>query len=118
MSTTAGRNRAAFATASLPLAASATTSMSVLVGEQQPEAGADHRLIVGDEDARCSSRAALDREPRAQDEAAAVRAPGGHLAAVELDPLADADEAVAEPVAAGGPAPVVAHLDAARSPGP
>ena len=37
--------------------------------------------------------------------------PGGHLAAVDLDPLADADEAVAEAVARPSARAVVAHLD-------
>ncbi len=51
ISTTVGWKRAALATASSPLLASATTSMSVLAREQHAEAGADHRLVVGDEDA-------------------------------------------------------------------
>ena len=71
----------------------------LLVGEQHPEAGADHRLVVGDEHADRHAPVAAEREARAEDEAAAVAAPGGHLAAVDLDALADADEPVAEAVA-------------------
>ena len=70
ISTTVGSKRAAWATASRPLLASATTSMSGLVGEQHAEAGAHHRLVVGDEDADLIG-ARLERQPGAQDEAAA-----------------------------------------------
>ena len=44
-----------------------------LVGQQHAEAGADHRLVVGDEDADASSPVAVEREARAEEEAAAVR---------------------------------------------
>ena len=60
-----------------------------------------------------SGRRVLSRKPPP------VAAPARHLAAVDLDPLADADEAVAEAVARRGAVAVVAHLDlqlvAARS---
>ena len=59
ISTTVGRKRAAFSTASSPLLASATTSMSSLAGEQHAEAGADHRLVVGYEDADRHRRLAV-----------------------------------------------------------
>ena len=45
---------------------------------------------------------AAEREARAEDEAASGRRSGGHLAAVDLDTLADADEPVAEAVARRG----------------
>ena len=52
----------------------------------------------------CSSAVAVEREARAEDEAAAGRGARGHLAAVDLDALADADEPVAEAVARRGAA--------------
>ena len=66
---TVGWKRAALATASSPLLASATTSMSGLPREQHAEPGAHHRLVVGDEDAdahrasRVSGRRVLSRKP-------------------------------------------------------
>src|SRR5205823_10347388 len=45
------------------------------------------------------------------DEAAPVGAPGAHLAAVDLDAFADADEPVAETVARRAALAVVAYLD-------
>ena len=51
------------------------------------------------------------REPGGEHEAALGGAAGGHLAAVDLDPLAHAHEPAAAAVTAGRPA-VVAHLDA------
>ena len=42
----------------------------LLAGEQHAEAGADHRLVVGDEDADPHRRSPLEREARAEDEAA------------------------------------------------
>src|SRR5205823_14268367 len=52
-----------------------------------------------------------DGKARAEDEAASVFRPCGHLAAVDLDALADADEAVAEAVARRGADAVVADLE-------
>ena len=60
-----------------------------------------------------SSPVTVEREARAEDEAALGRAARGHLAAVDLDALADADEAVAEAVARRAASAVVADLDAA-----
>ena len=94
ISTTVGLKRAACWTASRPLRASATTSMSGSRGEQHAEAGADHRLVVGDEHADHASLPG-QRQAGGEPEAAAVRGAGGHLAAVELHALADADEPVA-----------------------
>ena len=71
----------------------------LLAGEQHAEAGADHRLVVGDEDADRHRPVAAEREARAEDEAAPGARARGHLAAVDLDALADADEPVAEAVA-------------------
>src|SRR6185436_2748201 len=51
---------------------------------------------------------------RAEDEAASVHRLCLHLAAVQLDPLANTDEAVAEAVARGGADPVVAYLELER----
>ena len=51
MRTTSGRERAASAIASPPSPASPTTSMSGSRGEDQPEAGADQHLVVGEQDA-------------------------------------------------------------------
>ena len=59
---------------------------------------------------------AAEREARAEDEAAPVCRSCGHLAAVDLDALADADEPVAEAVARRGAGAVVAHLDLAPRP--
>ena len=73
----------------------------LLAGEQHAKAGAHHRLVVGDEHADAHGRLP-QRKARAEDEAAAGRRAGGHLAAVDLHALADADEAVAEAVAPGG----------------
>ena len=78
-----------------------------LAGQQEPEARADHRLIVGDEDRGSSQRRGAWRarsRRRSTD-------PAAHRAAVDLHPLADADEPVAEPVVGRGAATVVAHLD-------
>ena len=83
----------------------------LLAGEQHAEAGANHRLVVGDEDADRHRRLAHDRQPRREDEPAAVRGAGGHLAAEDLHALADADEPVAEPVARRDAVAVVADLD-------
>ncbi len=79
--------------------------------QQHPEARANHRLVVRDEDADRSSRLALQREPCTEDEAAAVYGARGHLTAAQLDPLADSDKSVAETVAARRAAAVVAHVD-------
>ena len=49
ISTTCGWNRAAWAIASSPLAASATTSMSGSSASSIRKPGADHRLVVDDE---------------------------------------------------------------------
>src|SRR5207244_6976856 len=58
-----------------------------------------------------SSSVGAEREARAEDEAAPVRAPGAHLAAVDFYALADADEPVAETVARRAALAVVAYLD-------
>ena len=52
ISTTSGRARRASSTASAPSAASPTTSMSGCGVQQRAEAGADQRLVVGEQDAR------------------------------------------------------------------
>ena len=85
----------------------------LLAGEQHPEAGAHHRLVVGDEDADRHGRSPLEREACGEDEAALGCRACGHLAAVDLDALADADEPVAEAVARRAAAAVVADLDLA-----
>ena len=93
--------------------------MSVRVRQQHPEAGAHHRLVVGDEDAdrHRPSRRAAAACCRTKPPPFAV--PARHLAAVDLDALADADQAVAAAVAGAAAAAVVADLDpqlvAARS---
>src|SRR6266516_6206273 len=58
-----------------------------------------------------SSLVGAEREAGAEDEAAPVRAPGAHLAAVDFYALADADEPVAETVARRAALAVVAYLD-------
>ena len=57
-------------------------------------------------------RSRLEREAGAEHEAAVGCRACGHLAAVDLDAFADADEAVAEAVARRGADAVVAYLDA------
>ena len=85
-----------------------------LVGEQQAEARPHHRLVVHHQDpdrhapVLSGSRAAGTRGARSR--------PGGgerrHLPAVCLDPLADADQSVAQPVVLREAArTVVAHLE-------
>ena len=81
-----------------------------LVGEQHPEAAPHQRLVVGDEHADHA------RSPPSGSRALSTKPPsvcrtGRHLAAVDLDALADADEPVAEAVALGGADAVVAHLE-------
>jgi hypothetical protein len=51
ISTTVGRKRAALSTASIPVARLGDDFDVGLAGEQHAEACADHRLVVGDEDA-------------------------------------------------------------------
>ena len=111
MSTTVGLKRAALSTASTPLRASATTSMSGSPDEQHPEAGADHRLVVGDEHADLMRRPRSSGRRVREHEAAAGRGARAHLAAVDLDALAHADEPVAEAVARRRADAVVADLD-------
>ena len=53
----------------------------------------------------------LDRQSRGEQEAALGAGPGGHLAAVDLDALADADETVTGAVVRRGALAVVADLD-------
>ena len=83
----------------------------VFVGEEHAEAGADHRLVVGDEDADAHGRLLSSGRRVLRMKPPPFARAGVHLAAVDLDALADADEAVAEPVACRGPAAVVAHVD-------
>ena len=54
---------------------------------------------------------ALEWQAGIEYEAAFRRGAHGHLAAVDLDALADADEAVTEAVARGDTLTVVAHFD-------
>ena len=82
-----------------------------LAGEQHPEARADHGLVVGDED---SDR--HDRSEASGRRVLSVKPPPllptcSHLAAVELDALADADQSVAVAVARGRAGAVVVHFD-------
>ena len=111
ISTTVGRKRAAFSTASRPLLASATTSMSASPASSMRKPA---RTIAWS--SATSTRIVTPRPRRAaggcEHEAAAVLAARAHLAAVELDALADADEAVAEAVASPSGRAVVADLDA------
>src|SRR5205823_1715424 len=58
-----------------------------------------------------SSSVCAEREPGAEDEAATVGGARAHLAAVDLDAFADADEPVAEAVARRVARAVVAYLD-------
>ena len=51
ISTTVGSKRAALSTASRPLLGLRHDLDVLLAGEQHAEPGADHRLVVGDEDA-------------------------------------------------------------------
>ena len=111
ISTTAGSKRAAFSTASRAVARLRDDVDVGLAGEQHAEAGADHRLVVGDEHADghrpppSSGKLVLSTKPPP------FAGAGGHLATVDLHPLADADQAVAEPVAGRGAAAVVADVD-------
>ena len=73
--------------------------MSVLAGEQHPEAGAHHRLVVGDEHADRHARSPPSGSRVLSTKPPPFAAPARHLAAVDLDALADADEPVAEAVA-------------------
>src|SRR5688572_24694862 len=111
--TTAGRKRAAFSTASSPLLASATTSMSGSPESsmRKPARTIDWssatrtRTVIGFE--RCSCVLPVKGEARAEDEAPVGCGPRVHLAAVDLHPFADADEAVAETVGRRGARAVV-----------
>ena len=47
----------------------------LLAGEQHAEAGADHRLVVGDEHADRHGPLAVERKARAEDEAASGAVP-------------------------------------------
>ena len=81
----------------------------LLAREQHAKAGADHRLVVGDEDAdhrdsSLSGRRVLRTKPPP------VAVPA-HLAAVDLDAFADADEPVPEAVGRRAAQAVVAYLD-------
>ena len=67
--------------------------------EDQPEAGADERLVVGDEDADHAASSIGSR--RADDVAAAVARAALELAAAERDPLAHAHQPVPAAVLAG-----------------
>ena len=106
ISTTVGRKRAAFSTASSAVAGLGDDLDVLLAGEEHAEAGADHRLVVGDEDADAHARpSAGEGKARAEHEAAAVLAARAHLAAVDLDALAHAREAVAGPSPGAAPTP-------------
>ena len=67
----------------------------LLAGEQHPEARRAPSTGRRRRGRGSSCRVAAEGEARAEDEAAAGCRPGAHLAAVDLDPLADADETVA-----------------------
>ena len=76
----------------------------LFAGEQHAEAGADHRLVVGDEntDRHGLSSAIGSRVLRTNPPSGAVLR--GHLAAVDLDAFADADETMPETIVRGGAA--------------
>ena len=86
-------------TASSPSSASPTTSMSVCGLEDQAEAAAHERLVVGDEHADHGRHASSGRRARTLKPPSGSRS-GVELAVVERDPLAHADEPV--PAAAVG----------------
>src|SRR3954467_10201310 len=125
ISTTAGSKRAAFSTASAPVRASATTSMSGSPASRRRKpartmawsSATRTRMVMAGAPAgtlrraRGVSQRPFQREAGGQHEAAAVHGAGAHLATVDLHPLADADEAMAEAVARRGAAAVVAHVD-------
>ena len=90
----------------------------LLPGEQQAKAGAHHRLVVGDEDADAHDPSRSSGRRAREDEAAVRGGARGHLAAVDLDALADPDEPVAAPVARRGARAVVARPRAAASSAP
>ena len=83
----------AASTASSPSPASPTTSMSGSALEDQPEAAAHERLVVGEQDADHAAPV-VERQPRAHDEAAVRPAAGLELAAEHRDALAHPDQAV------------------------
>ena len=68
-----------------------------LVGKQHPEARPHHRLVVDDEHAD-GHEPEPSRGAAPEEEAAGVGCTCGHVAAVDLHPLANADEAVPEAV--------------------
>ena len=83
----------------------------LLAGEQHAKAGANHRLVVGDEHtdrhgpSPPTGRRVLSTKPPS------VRRPCAHLTAVDLDALADAHEPVPLAVARRAALTVVADLD-------
>ena len=110
---TFGPKRAALSTASSPLLASPTTSMS---GSSARSMRKPARTI--DWSSTTSTRISIVTSPSgrrvAEHEAAPVRDAGAHLAAVDLHALADADEPVAEAVARRAAEAVVADLELQR----
>ena len=115
MSTTSGLRRSTASTACTPSSASPTTSRSASASRIMLEAGADQRLVVGDQqpDGRAVRR--LTRSPWRARRRSGKRArtskppprrrPVGHPAAVERGALAHADEAVAAAGDGGAPGP-------------
>ena len=109
--TTVGSKRAALSTASSPLLASATTSMSSSPASSMRKpartidwsSATSTRIVIAD--------SSLEWEARAEDEPAPGRRSCAHLTAVDLDALADADEPVPEAVGRRAAQTVVAYLD-------
>ena len=83
----------------------------VLAGEEHPEAGPDHRLVVGDEHpgGHEALRGDGSRVLRTNSPSGSARA--RHLAPVDLHALANPDEAVSQAVADRRAGAVVPHLD-------
>ena len=111
MRTTVGWKRAALSTASSAVARLGDDLDVLLAGEQHAEAGAHHRLVVGDEHANRHGRSPPTGRRVLSTKPPPFAAPVRHLAAVDLDALADADEPVAEAVGRRAARPSSRYLD-------
>ena len=83
----------------------------LLACEQHPKAGAHHRLVVGDEHADRHGRSSPSGRRVLRTNPPSGRRACSHLATVDLDAFADADEPVPEAVARRAAPAVVAYLD-------
>src|SRR6476659_9257744 len=111
INTTSGWYWAACAIASRPLPASATTTMS---GSSARSMRRPARTIEWSSTTRvliATGSPLVQGQPRAQGEAPILGPAGRHLTTVDVDPLADADQSVAEAVGGRRAVAIIANLE-------